>query len=328
MHIFIVPVVPVVPVPTELPAWPVSLAPLQEIDRGWWNGPADNLKKLRGLTQRAFSGICPISICQKSIKQHSIKPQICSSVFSCICWGCQSGIMRQWILWIFKCDSSETESWSSKDQAPPFNQWAREWKHTLISLITTQSHLLKKLRVLLRVRANAGTANARTLNKWVPARVITLTSQQAYQNGIPSTSLLTKEEIWQEVCHVLIELILRGQQHRLVVNEQQQQVEEEEQHDAGEHHQDSRDAVLLGNDTCFGVQWLQQVRQTCANAIALWQWVTLSIGCRLLGISDREVALWGLHRHTHLAVLASRVHEAHLAAQRPHAQASSKGVDP
>ena len=132
-------------------------------------------------------------------------------------------------------------------------------------------------------------------------------------------SLLTKEEVWQEVCHVLIELILRGQQHRLVVNEQQQQVEEEKQHDAGEHHQDSRDAVLLGNDTCFGVQWLQQVRQTCANAIALWQWVTLSIGCRLLGISDREVALWGLHRHTHLAVLAGRVHEG--AAQGPDASA-------
>ena len=34
-------------------------------------------------------------------------------------------------------------------------------------------------------------------------------------------SLLTEEEVWQEVGHVLVELILRGQQHRLVVDEQQ-----------------------------------------------------------------------------------------------------------
>eukprot|EP00438_Fugacium_kawagutii_P003431 Skav200184 [mRNA] locus=scaffold2383:87040:90680:- [translate_table: standard] len=130
-----------------------------------------------------------------------------------------------------------------------------------------------------------------------------------------STSLLAKKEIWQEVCHVLIKLILRGQQHRLVVDEQQQQVEEEQHHNAEEHHQDGRNAVLLGNHTCLGIQWLQQVRQTCADAIALWQGVALSIGCCLLGVANREVARF--RRHTHLTSLAARVHEAHLAAQGP-----------
>ena len=40
--------------------------------------------------------------------------------------------------------------------------------------------------------------------------------------------LLTKEEIWQEVCHILVELILWWQQHRLVVDQEQQQVKEAE----------------------------------------------------------------------------------------------------
>ena len=179
--------------------------------------------------------------------------------------------------------------------------------------------------LVLRVITVADWANARTLNKWVSARVFYFDLSLVLSNNMPSTSLLAEEKVWEEVCHVLIELILRGQQHRLVVDEQQQQVEEEQQHNASQHHQDGRDAVLLGNDTCFGIQWLQQVRQTSANAIAFWQGVALSIGCGLLGVADWEVASFG--RHTHLTSLTARIHEAHLAAEGPQAQAS-KGIDP
>ena len=138
-----------------------------------------------------------------------------------------------------------------------------------------------------------------------------------FQKTCIVASLLTEEEVWEEIGHILIKLILRGQQHRLVVDEQQQQVEEEQQHNASQHHQDGRNAVLLGNDTCLGIQWLQQVRQTCANTIALWQWVALSIGCGLLGVANREVA--SFRRHAHLTSLAARIHEAHLAGQQAQA---------
>ena len=138
-----------------------------------------------------------------------------------------------------------------------------------------------------------------------------------FQKTCIFASLLAEEEVWEEVGHILIKLILRGQQHRLVVDEQQQQVEEEQQHNASQHHQDGRNAVLLGNDACLGIQWLQQVRQTCANTIALWQWVALSIGCGLLGVANREVA--SFRRHAHLTSLAARIHEAHLAGQQAQA---------
>ena len=47
-------------------------------------------------------------------------------------------------------------------------------------------------------------------------------------------SLLTEEEVGEEVLHVLVELILRRQQNRLVVEEQQQQGEQEK-HDNASH---------------------------------------------------------------------------------------------
>eukprot|EP00414_Alexandrium_minutum_P004902 CAMPEP_0113839736 /NCGR_PEP_ID=MMETSP0328-20130328/11239_1 /TAXON_ID=39455 /ORGANISM="Alexandrium minutum" /LENGTH=98 /DNA_ID=CAMNT_0000808371 /DNA_START=38 /DNA_END=334 /DNA_ORIENTATION=- /assembly_acc=CAM_ASM_000350 len=45
-------------------------------------------------------------------------------------------------------------------------------------------------------------------------------------------SLVAEEEVREDVGHVLVKLILRGQEHGLVVDEQQQQVEEEQQNDA------------------------------------------------------------------------------------------------
>merc|ERR1712032_1383285 len=74
-------------------------------------------------------------------------------------------------------------------------------------------------------------------------------------------SLLAKEEVWQEVGHVLVELVLRWQQHRLIVDQQQQHVEEEEEDNRGEEHGVRPDALLLGGDAGLAVQGLQQVAQ-------------------------------------------------------------------
>ena len=142
-------------------------------------------------------------------------------------------------------------------------------------------------------------------------------------------SLLAEEEVREEVGHVLVELILGRQQHRLVVEEQQQQVEEEEHHDSKHHHEDGRNAVLLGNHTSLRVQWLQQVRQTSADAVAFWEGVAFTVRCCSLGVAHRVVA-WPfcghliVPDHVDLALRGGRVHEAQLAIEQPKACAGKQ----
>ena len=59
-------------------------------------------------------------------------------------------------------------------------------------------------------------------------------------------SFFAEKKVRQKVRHVLIEFIFRGEQHWLVVNEEQQKAEEEQKHNACKHHQNGRNAVLLG----------------------------------------------------------------------------------
>ena len=160
-----------------------------------------------------------------------------------------------------------------------------------------------------------------------------LLSWSATVQHLSLPSLLAEEEVREEVGHVLVELILGRQQHRLVVEEQQQQVEEEEHHDSKHHHEDGRNAVLLGNHTSLRVQWLQQVRQTSADAIAFWERVAFTVRCCSLGVAHRVVA-WPFRGHlivpdhVDLALRGGRVHEAQLAAEGPQAGAASKQGKP
>eukprot|EP00448_Togula_jolla_P009583 CAMPEP_0170595526 /NCGR_PEP_ID=MMETSP0224-20130122/14613_1 /TAXON_ID=285029 /ORGANISM="Togula jolla, Strain CCCM 725" /LENGTH=197 /DNA_ID=CAMNT_0010919721 /DNA_START=80 /DNA_END=673 /DNA_ORIENTATION=+ len=82
-------------------------------------------------------------------------------------------------------------------------------------------------------------------------------------------SPLAEEKVRQEVSHVLIKLILRGQEHGLVVDQQEQQVEEEEQDNANDHHGVGRDAILLCSNSILAVERLQEIAQTSPDAEAL-----------------------------------------------------------
>mmetsp|Transcript_6157 Transcript_6157/g.13628 ORF Transcript_6157/g.13628 Transcript_6157/m.13628 type:complete len:209 (+) Transcript_6157:74-700(+) len=83
------------------------------------------------------------------------------------------------------------------------------------------------------------------------------------------TSPLAEEEVWQEVGDVLVELILRRQQHGLVVDEEEQQVEEEEQDNANDHHSIGGNAVLLRGDSILAVERLQEIAEASPDAEAL-----------------------------------------------------------
>ena len=102
--------------------------------------------------------------------------------------------------------------------------------------------------------------------------------------------------------------------------------------------QDGRDAVLLRNNACLGIQGLQQVRQASADAVSLRQGVTLAIGRSSLGVAHGVDAVFSrhirfvLHRrscsHIDLAIRDGRVHKAQLAAQRPQAHADGEQGKP
>ena len=101
--------------------------------------------------------------------------------------------------------------------------------------------------------------------------------------------------------------------------------------------QDGRDAVLLRNNACLGIQGLQQVRQASADAVSLRQGVTLAIGRSSLGVAHGVDAVFSrhirfvLHRrscsHIDLAIRDGRVHEAQLAQEQPNACARSHSDD-
>ena len=101
--------------------------------------------------------------------------------------------------------------------------------------------------------------------------------------------------------------------------------------------QDGRDAVLLRNNACLGIQGLQQVRQASADAVSLRQGVTLAIGRSSLGVAHGVDAVFSrhirfvLHRrscsHIDLAIRDGRVHEAQLAQEQPNACARSQRED-
>merc|ERR1719330_331666 len=96
-----------------------------------------------------------------------------------------------------------------------------------------------------------------------------------------SASLLAEEKIRQEIRHVLVEFILRGQEHRLVVDQKQQQIEKEEEDNARDHDNVRGDAVLLGCHAVLAVQRLQQVAEASSDAVALGKWVSLAISRQL-----------------------------------------------
>ena len=58
-------------------------------------------------------------------------------------------------------------------------------------------------------------------------------------NRIGARSLLTEEEVGQEVGDVLVELVLGREEYRLVLDEQEQHVEEEQTHDGGDQLEES-----------------------------------------------------------------------------------------
>ena len=131
---------------------------------------------------------------------------------------------------------------------------------------------------------------------------------------------------------IFVELVLGRQQDRLVVEQQEQEVEQEQHDDACHHHKHGRDAVLLGHNSRFSVQWLQKVRQASADAIALWQRVALAVGRGPLGIAHWVDAVLSRHvrfvsylcsrRHGHLASLRGWAIHKSAAAQRPQAHAA------
>merc|ERR550532_3666128 len=98
-----------------------------------------------------------------------------------------------------------------------------------------------------------------------------------------ASSLLSEEKIWQEGCHLLIKLILRWQEHRLVIDQQKQRVEEEEQNNASDHDNVCGDAVLLCCDTILAVQWFEQIAQACSDTITFRDRSALSVWCKRCG---------------------------------------------
>merc|ERR1712146_322655 len=80
-------------------------------------------------------------------------------------------------------------------------------------------------------------------------------------HAVHTSSLLAKEEVGQEIGDVLIELILRGQEHGLVVDQQQEQVPEEQADNADAHDDESGNTHLLRDEITAVVQWLEQVAE-------------------------------------------------------------------
>eukprot|EP00444_Apocalathium_aciculiferum_P002007 CAMPEP_0183388212 /NCGR_PEP_ID=MMETSP0370-20130417/3880_1 /TAXON_ID=268820 /ORGANISM="Peridinium aciculiferum, Strain PAER-2" /LENGTH=208 /DNA_ID=CAMNT_0025567071 /DNA_START=52 /DNA_END=679 /DNA_ORIENTATION=- len=113
--------------------------------------------------------------------------------------------------------------------------------------------------------------------------------------------ILAEEEVRQEVGDVLVELVLRRQQHGLVVDEQQEGVEEEQEDDAQEQHGVGADAVLLRRDTDLAVQRLEEVAQARADAHTLGQGVAHAVLRQLLaGALDDGLRVGG-PRNIHVA---------------------------
>merc|ERR1712060_752539 len=89
----------------------------------------------------------------------------------------------------------------------------------------------------------------------------------ARMRGLGARSALTEQEVRKEVGHVLVELVLWRQKHRLVIDEQQEHIEQEQQRDSADQHHVRADAVLLGSHAELAVERLEQVAETRADAI-------------------------------------------------------------